>query len=84
MRILLSPSRSGSTDRGRARTWRGAAYCIGLVLAVGQSPAYAERVALVIGNAEYAEAAARLTNPVRDARAICAEPVRLVRRGWQT
>ena len=36
-----------------------------------------------IGNAEYAEAAARLTNPVRDARAICAEPVRLVRCGWQ-
>ena len=72
MRILLRPSRSGSADRGRARTWRRAAYCIGLVLAVGQSPAYAERVALVIGNAEYSEAAARLTNPVRDARAMAA------------
>ena len=64
MRILLRPSRSGSTDRGRARTWRRAAYCIGLVLAVGWSPADAERVALVVGNAEYAEAAARQTNPV--------------------
>ena len=49
MRILLRPSRSGSADRGRAGTWRGAAYCIGLVLAVGQSPADAERVALVSG-----------------------------------
>ena len=70
MRILWRSSRSGSTDRGWAGTWRRAAYCIGLVLAVGASPAYAERVALVIGNAEYAEAAARLTNPVRDARAM--------------
>ena len=73
MRDLLRPSRSGSTDRGRARTWRRRAVCcIALALAVGQSPAYAERVALVIGNAEYAEAAARLTNPVRDARSMAA------------
>ena len=72
MRILLRPSRSGSADRGGARTLRGAACCIGLVLAVGQSPAYAERVALVVGNAEYAEASARLTNPVRDARSMAA------------
>ena len=68
MADLLRPSRSGSADRGRARTWRGAACCIGLVLAVGQSPAYAERVALVIGNAEYEEDTLR--NPVRDARAM--------------
>ena len=70
MRILLRTSRSGSTDRGWAGTWRRAACCIGLVLAVGASPALAERVALVIGNAEYAEETAKLTNPVRDARAM--------------
>ena len=64
MADMLRSSRSGSADRGWQGTWRRAAYCIGLVLAVGQSPAYAERVALVVGNAECAEAAARLTNPV--------------------
>ena len=68
MRIFVADVTIRIADRGWAGTWRRAAYCIGLVLAVGQSPAYAERVALVIGNAEYSEAAARLTNPVRDAR----------------
>ena len=58
---------------GVSKAWRRAAHGIGFVLAVGHvaaDPVHAERVALVIGNAEYAEAAARLTNPVRDAVAM--------------
>ena len=51
----------------------GPRYFIGFVLVlalVRAEPVYAERVALVIGNAAYVEASALLTNPVRDARAM--------------
>ena len=51
----------------------GPSYFIGFVLVlalVRAEPVYADRVALVIGNAAYVEASALLTNPVRDARAM--------------
>ena len=51
----------------------GPRYFIGFVLVlalVRAEPVYADRVALVIGNAAYVEASALLTNPVRDARAM--------------
>ena len=51
----------------------GPRYFIGFVLVLAlmrAEPVYADRVALVIGNAAYVEASALLTNPVRDARAM--------------
>ena len=53
----------------------GPRHFIGFVVVlalVGAEPVYAERVALVIGNADYAAPGALLTNSVDDARAVAA------------
>lgn len=58
------------------RRFRMPLLLVGLLLAPTAASA-AERVALVIGNADYSEAAARLRNPVSDATAVAAALRRL-------